>query len=111
MDFGLARENSCDAVLTRSGDILGSPVYMSPEQARGRVSEIGPQSDIYSLGVILYELLCGQRPFSGSVAQVIGRIIYVEPTPPSAHHEGIDEVGSDCGTKAMAKQKKTGSRR
>ncbi|MCA9228988.1 MAG: protein kinase, partial [Planctomycetales bacterium] len=85
--------------------MVGTPLYMSPEQAEFYNLDIDTRTDVYSLGVILYELLCGQRPFSGSVAQVIGRIIYVEPTPPSAHHEGIDEELESIALKAMAKQK------
>src|SRR5262249_44846961 len=58
MDFGLARRTaSGDASLTREGTVLGSPAYMPPEQARGEVKNVGPHSDQYSLGVMLYELL------------------------------------------------------
>jgi len=53
------------------GTILGTPAYMAPEQARGEVKSVGPQSDQYSLGVVCYELLTGQRPFRGSRAEIL----------------------------------------
>jgi hypothetical protein len=61
-DFGLARRVDLDSELTGEGTILGTPAYMSPEQAAGRAHMADGRSDIYSLGVILYELICGRRP-------------------------------------------------
>ena len=76
MDFGLARRtNKEDSRLTQSGLVMGSPAYMSPEQVEGDIEKIGPASDIYSLGIIFYELLTGQVPFRGSIASVIGQIV------------------------------------
>jgi eukaryotic-like serine/threonine-protein kinase len=67
-DFGLAKRVETDSGLTRTGDVLGSPSYMSPEQASSRLEEVGPQSDVYSLGAVLYELLAARPPFRGVTA-------------------------------------------
>lgn len=106
MDFGLARmERTADEPsLTHSGAILGSPAYMSPEQARGAIDEMGPAADIYSLGVVLYELLCGMRPFQGSTVEIIGSILHVDPPPPSRHRPDLDPSIVAICMKAMAKK-------
>jgi len=82
MDFGLAKEVTLEgSQLTRSGEILGTPAYMSPEQAAGQQEQIGPRSDVYALGAVLYELLCGQPPFSGNMGEVVLKVQSEEPTP------------------------------
>ena len=104
MDFGLARQPRAeDAEQTQTGVVKGTPAYMSPEQARGEVSAFGPGMDIYSLGVMLYELLAGRRPFGGSVNEIIGKIQFVEPEPPSAHRKKLDPALESICMKAMAK--------
>jgi serine/threonine protein kinase len=91
VDFGLARRADAeDATLTRLGELLGTPAYMSPEQVEGEVEKIGPQSDLYNLGVILFELLTGRRPYQGSAAAVLGQILRDPPPPPSNFRAGLD---------------------
>lgn len=67
-DFGLAKIEDEDVELTQSGQVVGTPAYMAPEQAAGRSKLIGPRSDVWALGVMLCELLTGQRPFSGATS-------------------------------------------
>jgi WD40 repeat protein/serine/threonine protein kinase len=88
MDFGLARFTSAlaDVRVTQSGMIVGTPAYMSPEHLCGDSAQVGPQADIYSLGVIFYELLTGHIPFSAPTgAQLITQILFEAPRPPSDH--------------------------
>jgi tetratricopeptide (TPR) repeat protein/predicted Ser/Thr protein kinase len=90
MDFGLARHLEHDVRLTQSGELMGTPAYMPPEQVRGEVDGVGPHSDVYSLGVILYELLTGQVPFAGGMGVVMHRILTETPKPPSALRADLD---------------------
>ena len=78
-DFGIARIES--STLTQTGAMLGTPSYMSPEQFRGEA--IDSRSDLFSTGVVLYQLLTGQRPFSGSTAVVMQQVLTHSPAPPS----------------------------
>jgi serine/threonine protein kinase len=84
-DFGLAKRlDSESTAWTQEGAVLGTAGYMAPEQAAGRVSEIGPAADIYALGAILYELLTGQPPFQAdSLNKAIDQVLHDEPTPPT----------------------------
>jgi len=105
MDFGLARrEQSTDVVLTQDGAVMGTPAYMSPEQARGQSEAVGPSSDIYSLGVILYELLTSRRPFTGELLRVLSQISTVEPARPAQLRPGLDPQLEEICLKAMAKR-------
>ena len=105
MDFGLVwRIGAEDKRLTRRGLIVGTPAYMSPEQIAGRVEDLGPRCDIYSLGVILYELLTARRPFEGPEAVVLAQILYVDPASPSVHRPELDDRIAAICLKAMAKR-------
>ena len=82
-DFGLAKRLDEDDGQTQSGQVMGSPSFMAPEQARG-VAAIGPRADIYSLGAILYELLAGRPPFrGGSALETLHQVVHAEPVAPS----------------------------
>jgi tetratricopeptide (TPR) repeat protein/tRNA A-37 threonylcarbamoyl transferase component Bud32 len=82
-DFGLAMHLDDEDRLSHDGDILGTPAYMAPEQAAGRTHDIGPHSDVYALGAILYELLTGRAPFVGlSAEETVKQVCEQEPVPP-----------------------------
>lgn len=84
LDFGLSRDLEQPSELTRSGAFFGTPSYAAPEQAAGRIREIDPRTDVYSLGAILYEILTGLVPFSGaSVAEILRKVSVEEPARPS----------------------------
>jgi serine/threonine-protein kinase len=84
-DFGLAKLIESDAGLSKSGAVLGTPSYMAPEQAAGRISELTIAADIYSLGAIFYELLAGQPPFvADTPLEVMRKVVEEEPVPPSS---------------------------
>jgi eukaryotic-like serine/threonine-protein kinase len=83
-DFGLARRLAADQRLTQTGEILGTPGFLSPEQASGAVTNVGPPADVYSLGAVLYECLTGRPPFVGpDPVQTVLRALTDEPIPPS----------------------------
>jgi serine/threonine-protein kinase len=90
-DFGLAKFFGTNDNLTRTGAILGTPSYMSPEQASGRSSQLGPTSDVYSLGTVLYHLLTGRPPIvADSPLELALKVLEQEPVPPRVLEPKID---------------------
>jgi serine/threonine-protein kinase len=79
-DFGIARIDTSN--LTNAGMVMGTPSYMSPEQCQGK--ELDRRTDLFSTGIVLYELLTGEKPFAGSIEAIAFKICYEEPQPPSA---------------------------
>ena len=79
-DFGIARIDTSN--LTNAGMVMGTPSYMSPEQCQGK--EVDRRTDLFSTGIVLYELLTGEKPFAGSIEAIAFKICYEEPQPPSA---------------------------
>src|SRR5262245_10696807 len=80
-DFGLVKRLGEDSGHTRTGEVLGTPSYLSPEQAEGKKEQIGPPTDVYALGAILYEMLAGEPPFRGATALASLRLVTTrEPT-------------------------------
>ena len=105
LDFGLARQlDDPRTRLTQQGAIYGTPSYMSPEQAGGDPTTINHAADIYSLGVILYELLTGDVPFRGSFTAVLAQLLHTAPEPPRQRNPAIDQALEAICLKALAKQ-------
>src|SRR5215212_8771021 len=102
-DFGLARGGSTGG-LTMAGTVMGTPEYMSPEQAQG-LSTIGPPTDIYALGVVLYELLTGQMPFQADtpMGMLVARLQYA-PRPPRDYRGDLPEPVEDVIMRALARK-------
>jgi tetratricopeptide (TPR) repeat protein len=104
-DFGLAKRLADEAGATLTGTVLGTPSYMAPEQALGRNRDIGPATDVYALGAILYELLTGRPPFkAASPAETLLQVQSAESLPPTRLQPGIPRDLETIVLKAIAKE-------
>jgi tRNA A-37 threonylcarbamoyl transferase component Bud32 len=103
LDFGLALGNAGDVTMTMDGQVLGTPAYMSPEQVRNPHAVDG-RSDVYSLGVILYELLTGELPFRGMIRMVLEQVLTEEPRPPRRLNDRIPRDLETICLQCLAKE-------
>jgi serine/threonine-protein kinase len=105
-DFGLAKQIEVDSDLTVSGAVLGTPSYMPPEQAAGRRREIGPASDVYSLGAILYDAITGRPPFRAETPiDTLRQVLDAEPAAPRLLNRKVPRDLETICLKCLAKEK------
>ncbi len=105
-DFGLAKEVEVESELTHSGQMLGTPAYMAPEQALGEHASVDRQSDVYALGAMLYEMLTGKKSFEGdNIPQLLFEIVTSDPVPPRKIDPQIHPDLEVITLKAMSKDK------
>ncbi len=104
MDFGLAKRDAGEVTMTIDGQVLGTPAYMSPEQASGQSHHVDGRSDVYSLGGILYELLTEELPFRGNQRMLLHQVLHDEPRSPHSLNDRIPRDLETICLKAMAKE-------
>jgi tetratricopeptide (TPR) repeat protein len=103
-DFGLAKRLEVDSDLTQEGQILGTPHYMSPEQAAGETAQVGPMSDLYSLGATLYALLTGRPPFQAyDAVEVVRQVRHEQPLSPRALNPQVPRDLENICLRCLAK--------
>ena len=111
MDFGLAKRDAGEITMTYEGKLLGTPAYMPPEQARGEGHDVDGRADIYSIGVILFELLTGELPFRGSARMLLNQVIHDQPPSPrklqSAIPRDLETITLKCLEKDPDKRYET----
>jgi hypothetical protein len=105
-DFGLARPTDDAERLTSDGAVVGTPAYMAPEQAAGQPDRIGPWTDLYSVGVLLYRMLTGRLPFEGPGLAVLAQIVNDRPPPPSSLRPDLDRALEAVLLRALARDPK-----